>query len=170
MIALMTSLVWSWFLNDLDVLSIRMARMVLGPLAGLSCLNLHHILSLILMRVAWYGVFQCRLSWLSLWMLIIVVRIEVLNLIIWLSIHSINVAGWLLSHFFCISLLTDQSIFEEFILILLRIGAFKRIKSTHEFDVAALRVSMLDLHLVLPWTVVTVNLLVLLVVLHWIIQ
>ena len=134
---------------------------MLGLLPSLSCLHLHHILSRILVRIARHRLLQCWFSWLSLLRFRVVVRIQVLHLKVRLPVHSVYVAGRLLSHLLFV-LLIYKGVFEELVFILLSIGAFERIKSSHEFDVAALRMCMLNLHLVLPRTIVTVSLLVVL--------
>ena len=158
--ALVSTLVGCRLLNYLDVLRIRMRWVMLGLLPSLSCLHLHHILNWILVRIARHRLLQCWFSWLSLLRFSVIVWIKVLHLKVRLPIDSIYVTGGLLSHFLFI-LLIYKGVLEEFILILLRIGAFKWIKSSHEFDVTTLGMSVLNLHLVLPWTIVTVCVLVL---------
>ena len=71
--ALVSALVGSRLLNDLDVLSIRMGWMMLGLLPSLPSLHIHIESRWICMRIARNGLFQSRLSWLSLLRLRVIV-------------------------------------------------------------------------------------------------
>ena len=135
------------FLNDLDVLGVGVAWMVINYALALNAACLNHKVWVLLMATR-NCIFECWISGFTL-----LLRIKVFHFEVGLAVHSIDAAR-LLRPLLLVQLLVH--ILEQLVFALLLIGALKRFKPSHKFDIITLRVSMLYLYGILTRTIVTV--------------
>ena len=135
------------FLDDLDVLGVGITWMVVNYALALNAACLNHKVWVLWMATR-NCIFECRISGFTL-----LLRIKVFHFEVWLAIHSIDAAR-LLRPLLLVQLLVH--ILEQLVFALLLIGALKRFKPSHKFDIITLRMSMLYLYGILTRTIVTV--------------
>ena len=131
-ITLMT-LVRPWLLYNLNVLSVRMTWVLRSLLPGLSCLEVPLSIGLrsrVRIFQGWLSRFPLLLE-----LIVVLVRVEVFHFEVGLAVDAVQRLSLssLVAAFFC-----DQSIFEELILVLLRVGALVHFKATDKLNVIAL--------------------------------